>query len=258
MSLLRGKRAIVTGAGSGIGRGIAIELAREGAKVVVSDHAGAVEIGQETVAMIAAEGHEAVFTTCDVTQQGAAAALVEAAVTSFGGLDIAVNNAGIGVHKPLIEHTDEDWENVISVNMRGVFRGMRAQIGHMKANGGGAIVNISSVAGLCAVNNIGVYVGSKFGIEGLTKSAAMENGQFNVRVNAICPNAIRTPLLVQASPEFQKQIIDPQAIKRMGEPEEVGAAAAFLLSDKASYITGVSLPVDGGFMTGAGATSPPG
>jgi len=245
--LLAGKTAVVTGAAGGIGRGVALELAREGAAVLVSDLAAAKAGGDETVALIEAEGGTAAFTPCDVTSAQDCAALVDTALARFGALDCAVNNAGIAVHKPLAEVSEEEYDRVLAVNLKGVFLGMRAQITAMVERGGGAIVNIASVAGLMAVPLISPYTASKHGIIGLTRNAAMEYGAAGVRVNAVCPNAIRTPLMDASPPEFVAELIRPQAIKRVGEPDEVGFAVAYLCSDRAAFVTGVALPVDGGF-----------
>jgi NAD(P)-dependent dehydrogenase (short-subunit alcohol dehydrogenase family) len=245
--LLTGKTAVVTGAAGGIGRGIALELAREGAAVLVSDLAAAKAGGAETVALIDAEGGSAAFTPCDVTSAQDCAALVDTALARFGALDCAVNNAGIAVHKPLAEVTEEEYDRVLAVNLKGVFLGMRAQIPAMVERGGGAIVNIASVAGLMAVPLISPYTASKHGIIGLTRNAAMEYGAAGVRVNAVCPNAIRTPLMDASPPEFVADLIRPQAIPRVGEPEEVGFAVAYLCSDRAAFVTGAALPVDGGY-----------
>jgi NAD(P)-dependent dehydrogenase (short-subunit alcohol dehydrogenase family) len=245
--LLAGKAAVVTGAAGGIGRGVALELAREGASVLVSDLAAAKAGGEETAGLIEADGGTAAFTPCDVTSAHDCAALVDAALARFGRLDCAVNNAGIAVHKPLAEVTEEEYDRVLAVNLKGVFLGMRTQIPAMVRRGGGAIVNIASVAGLVAVPLISPYTASKHGIIGLTRNAAMEYGSAGVRVNAVCPNAIRTPLMDASPPEFVAELIRPQAIQRVGEPEEVGFAVAYLCSDRAAFVTGVALPVDGGF-----------
>ncbi|MFD7008022.1 SDR family NAD(P)-dependent oxidoreductase [Rhodococcus jostii] len=248
--LLEGRCGLVTGAAGGIGRGIALVLAAEGASVVVSDLEAAREGGEKTVAMIEERGGRAVFTACDVTRTESAQALVESSIDTFGAMDFAVNNAGVAVVKPFADFTDSDYDLVTNVNLRGTFAGMRAQIRHMAGSGYGAIVNVASVAGLTAVRNIGVYTATKHAIIGMTKNAAMEYGEVGIRVNAVCPNAIRTPLLEGAPKDFRNALVAPQAIKRLGEPEEVGDAAAWLLSDKAAYITGVALPVDGGYLTG--------
>ncbi|WP_019747310.1 SDR family NAD(P)-dependent oxidoreductase [Rhodococcus erythropolis] len=248
--LLEGRAGLVTGAAGGIGRGIAITLAEEGAAVVVADLERSREGGEETVAKIEAKGGRAIFVACDVTSSQETQSLVDQCIEKYGELDFAVNNAGVAVVKPLAENSDEDYRLVTSVNLDGTFYGMRAQLKHMASRGTGAIVNIASVAGLAAVRNIGIYTATKHGIIGMTKNAAMEYGAQGVRINAVCPNAIRTPLLEGAPEEFRESLIAPQAIKRLGEPEEVGDAVAWLLSDKAAYITGVALPVDGGYLTG--------
>ena len=249
--LLEGKAGLVTGAAGGIGRGIAIELAKEGAWVLVSDLESEADRGAETISLIEAEGGSAAWQACDVTSGEQQDALVAAVVRERGSLDFAVNNAGIAVHKELTEVTDEEYARVLDVNLRGIFLGMRAQVRQMARQGVGSIVNMASVAGLTGVRDIGVYTASKHGIVGLTKNTAMEYGGRGVRVNAVCPNAIRTPLAESSPPDFVEALIAPQAIRRLGEPEEVGAPVAFLLSDKASFITGVALPIDGGYITTA-------
>jgi NAD(P)-dependent dehydrogenase (short-subunit alcohol dehydrogenase family) len=249
--LLQGRSGLVTGAAGGIGRGIAVELAREGANVVVSDLDAECERAQETVALCEAHGVTASWQACDVTSGEAQEALVASVVQPHGRLDFAVNNAGVAVHKELVDVTDAEYARVLDINLKGIFLGMRAQVRRMVQQGGGAIVNMASVAGLTGVRDIGVYTASKHAIVGLTKNTAMEYGERGVRVNCVCPNAIRTPLMDMSPPDFVEALIAPQAIKRPGEPEEVGAPVAFLLSDKASFITGVALPIDGGYMTTA-------
>ncbi|MEU2006805.1 SDR family NAD(P)-dependent oxidoreductase [Rhodococcus sp. NPDC019627] len=248
--LLEGRAGVVTGAAGGIGRGIALVLASEGASVIVSDLDRSREGAEETVAIIESKGGTASFCACDVTSAEESSALVDSSIATYGALDFAVNNAGVAVHKPFAEMSDRDYQLVTDVNLKGTFLGMRAQIQHMAAHGGGSIVNVASVAGLVAVRNIGVYTATKHAVLGMTKNAAMEYGESGVRVNAVCPNAIRTPLLEGSPEDFTRALIEPQAIKRFGEPEEVGDAVAWLLSDKAGYITGVALPVDGGYLTG--------
>jgi NAD(P)-dependent dehydrogenase (short-subunit alcohol dehydrogenase family) len=249
--LMTGKAGLVTGAAGGMGRGIAIELAREGASVLVSDLASAEAGGKETVQLIEAEGGRAQWQPCDVTDAAQVQALVDRVVQDSGRLDYAVNNAGVAVHKRLTEVSEEEYDRILGINLKGVWLGMHAEIRQMAAQGGGAIVNVGSVAGLTALRDISPYVASKFGITGLTKVAAMEYGGQGVRVNAVCPNAIRTPLMDASPKEFVDMLLAPQSIKRVGEPEEVGFAVAFLLCDRAAYITGVALPVDGGYLTGA-------
>ena len=174
-------------------------------------------------------------------------ALVERVVESYGSLDFAHNNAGIGVHKPFHETSDEDFDRVIAVNLRGTFLGMKAQIRRMlEQDGGGAIVNTSSNAGTHAVKLLSAYTASKHGILGLTKNGAVEYADDGIRVNAVCPGAIMTPLMSQGSEERQAEILAPQAMTRFGDPAEVAAAVVWLCSDDASFVTGVALPVDAG------------
>ncbi|KZF13346.1 short-chain dehydrogenase [Rhodococcus sp. EPR-157] len=246
-----GLAGLVTGAAGGIGRGIALVLAAEGADVVVSDLERSREGAEKTVALIEEHGGSASFVACDVTDSLQAENLVAATLDTFGRFDFAVNNAGVAVVKPFADFTDQDYDLVTDVNLRGTFNGMRAQIRQLATTGGGSIVNIASVAGLTAVRDIGIYTATKHGIIGMTKNAAMEYGSHGIRINAVCPNAIRTPLLESAPEEFRDGLLAPQAIKRLGEPEEVGHAVAWLLSSKAAYVTGVTLPVDGGYLTGA-------
>jgi NAD(P)-dependent dehydrogenase (short-subunit alcohol dehydrogenase family) len=250
--LMSGKAGLVTGAAGGIGRGIALELAREGAAaVVVSDLESSRDGGEETVRLVEEEGSTADFVACDVTQAKEDEAVVRHVVERHGRLDYAVNNAGVATHKVLPDVSEEEYDWILGVNLKGAFLGMKYQIPQMVAQGGDAIVNVGSVASLCAVRDISVFVASKHGILGLTKNAAMEFGGQGVRVNAVCPNAIRTPLMDISPLEFVAALIEPQAIKRVGEPEEVRFAVAYLLSDRAAFVTGIGLPIDGGYLTGA-------
>lgn len=249
--LMENKVGYVTGAAGGIGRGIAQELAKEGARVVVSDLESATEGGQETVRLIEEAGGRARFVAADVAQPDQVENLVQRTVEAFGALDYAVNNAGVAIHKPLAEVSPEEFDRVININLKGVFLGLKYAIPVMVDAGGGAIVNVASVAGLTGVDLISPYTASKHGIVGLTKNAALEYSGQGVRVNAVAPNAIRTPLMDVSPPEFIEGLIAPQAMKRVGEPEEVGFAVAALLSDRSGFTTGVTLPVDGGYLTGA-------
>jgi NAD(P)-dependent dehydrogenase (short-subunit alcohol dehydrogenase family) len=245
--LMDGKAGLVTGAASGIGRACALRFAAEGAAVVVADLSEAREGGEETVARIHAAGGRAEFFACDVSRSAESEALVAHVVSRFGRLDFAHNNAGIGVHRLLHETSDEDFDRVIAVNLRGTFLGLKHQIRQMLEQGsGGAIVNTSSNAGLRAVTMLSAYAASKHGILGLTKNAAVEYAERGIRINAVCPGAIMTPLMSAQSPERQREILAPQAMTRFGDPAEVAAAVVWLCSDEASFVTGVALPVDAG------------
>jgi NAD(P)-dependent dehydrogenase (short-subunit alcohol dehydrogenase family) len=245
---MEGSAGLVTGAASGIGRACAIRFAREGAAVIVADLESAREGGECAVAEIERAGGRAAFFACDVSSSADNEALVDRVVQRFGRLDFAHNNAGIGVHNLLHETSEEDFDRVIAVNLRGTFLGMKHQITRMLANDPprGAIVNTSSNAGLRAVTMLGAYAASKHGILGLTKNAAVEYANLGIRVNAVCPGAIMTPLMSDQPPERQREILAPQAMTRFGEPEEVAAAVVWLCSQDASFITGVALPVDAG------------
>ena len=244
--IMEGKSGLVTGAASGIGRACAIRFAEEGAAVIVADLESSREGGEETVQAIAEAGGRAEFFACDVSSSTDNQALVQRTVEAFGRLDFAHNNAGIGVHKLLHETPDEDFDRVIAVNLRGTFLGMKHQIRQMLEQGGGAIVNTSSNAGLRAVTLLSAYTASKHGILGLTKNAAVEYANDAIRVNAVCPGAIMTPLMSNESPERQREILAPQAMTRFGEPAEVAAAVVWLSSEQSSFVTGVALPVDAG------------
>jgi NAD(P)-dependent dehydrogenase (short-subunit alcohol dehydrogenase family) len=244
--LMEGKAGLVTGAASGIGRACAVRFAGEGAAVIVADLESARAGAEQTVNEIFAAGGEAEFVPCDVAVAQDSEALVAHVVRRFGRLDFAHNNAGIGVHQLLHETSDEDFDRVIAVNLRGTFLGMKHQIGQMRKQRAGAIVNTSSNAGLRAVTMLSAYTASKHGILGLTKNAAVEYAGDGIRVNAVCPGAIMTPLMSAQPPERQQEILAPQAMTRFGEPAEVASAVVWLCSEQASFITGVALPVDAG------------
>ena len=263
-SLLEGKAGLVTGGASGIGRACALRFAREGAAVVVADLPESSAGAEETVWEIEGAGGHAEYFPCDVSISAESEALVARTVERYGHLDFAHNNAGIGVHRLLHETPEEDFDRVIAVNLRGTFLGMKHQIRQMLKNDGprrGAILNTASNAGLLAVTMLSAYTASKHGILGLTKNAAVEYANEGIRVNAVCPGAIMTPLMSEQPPERQQEILAPQAMTRFGEPEEVAAAVVWLCSDEASFVTGVALPVDAGsvaWVSAHGSSSTPG
>jgi len=248
--LMTGKAGLVTGAASGIGRACAVRFAAEGAAVIVADLEPARPGGEETVRTITEAGGRAEYFACDVSRAEDNQALVAHVVARYGRLDFAHNNAGIGVHALLADTEDEDFDRVVAVNLRGTFLGMKHQIRHMRDNGGGAIVNTASNAGLRGVKRIGAYAATKHGILGLTKNGAIEYADDGIRVNAVCPGAIMTPLMTGITPERQQEILRPQAMKRPGEPREVAAVVVWLCSDEASFVTGVTMPVDAGSVAG--------
>jgi len=251
MSDLHDRTAIVTGASGGIGEAAAKRFAEAGANVVAADVK--VEDGEATVADIADAGGEAVFVEADVSDPDDVAAMVETAVDTYGGLDYAFNNAGIeGESEPMADQPLDNWARVIDVNLKGVFLGMRAEIPAMLADGGGAIVNTSSVAGQVAFPEISPYVASKHGVIGLTKNAAVEYSGQGVRVNAVCPGVIETPMVAQSreeDPEMMEAVTRATPLGRIGQPEEIGDAAVWLCSEEASFVTGETMTIDGGYVS---------
>lgn len=244
-----GKVALVTGGGTGIGKATAIAFANEGAKVVIGNRN--VEAGEAVVSLIKDAGGEASFLRTDVSSEDDVKALVDHAVTTYGRLDAAFNNAGIGgAAGPLADQTTENYDQVMGINVKGVWLSMKYEIQAMLKTGGGAIVNNSSVGGLLGFAGVGIYSASKHAVMGLTKSAALEYSSKGVRVNAVNPAVIRTPMaegLARARRIETDGFAAMHPIGRIGEPEEVANVVLFLCSDKASFVTGAANCVDGGF-----------
>jgi NAD(P)-dependent dehydrogenase (short-subunit alcohol dehydrogenase family) len=252
---LEGKVGLVTGGTSGIGRDTAVLFANAGAKVVV---AGRREVeGNETIEMISAAGGDGLFVRADVSKATEVETLIQKVVDKFGRLDVAFNNAGIeGVWVPIIRQSEEDWDRTIDINLKGVWLCLKYEIRQMlKQGSGGAIVNMASVTGLVGSAGAAAYSASKHGVLGLTKSAALETAKSRIRVNAVCPAVVETPMgeRLFGSPAVHKQVIGLHPIGRFGRPSEVAEAVVWMCSDRASFMTGQSLVLDGGFLAGPNA-----
>lgn len=249
MALFREKVALVTGSASGIGQVTAQSYAREGAKVVVSDVDA--EGGRQTVEMIKSEGGEACFVKTDVSRPEDCENLVRSAVNEYGRLDIACNNAGIaGEQNPTADYSVEGWQRMISINLSGVFYCMKYEIPAMLEAGGGAIVNVASILGKVAFAGSPAYVTAKHGVVGITQNAAVEYGQNGIRVNAVGPGFIHTPMIsaLEEDQQINEQLVALHPIGRLGRPEEVAELIIWLSSEKASFVTGSYYPIDGGYL----------
>lgn len=243
-----GKAALVTGGGAGMGRAACLAFAREGAQVTIAD----VDVpgGEETARLIHEAGSAAQFVRTEVSRAADVEALVATAVASFGRLDCAFNNAGINVeHGPLTECSEEQWDRILAVNLKGIFLCMKYEIPELRRAGGGAIVNNASVLGLSGSRGAPAYVASKHGIVGLTRAAARDHAGEGVRVNAVCPGTIQTPMYLRregSDAEHDAHIAAGIPLGRLGQPEDVAEAVLWLCSDRASFVTGHALVVDGG------------
>ena len=250
--LLDGKSALITGGGGGIGRATALAFAREGARVAVADVAE--EAARETVALVNAAGGQAISLSGDVSRDADVRAMIDAVVGTYGRLDCAFNNAGIaGWHvdailKKTAEWSEEAFDRMIAVNLKGVWLCMRHELPQMQAQGSGAIVNTGSIAGLVGLPNSSAYVAAKHGVIGLTKTAALEYAEANIRVNAVCPGYIKTPMTEPSMQLRGAAILAQTPLKRMGNPEEIAEMVVWLCSDRASYVSGAAYNVDGGWM----------
>jgi NAD(P)-dependent dehydrogenase (short-subunit alcohol dehydrogenase family) len=255
--MLDGKSALVTGGGGGIGRATALAMAREGARIAVADFMA--DAAAETVAMVNKAGGQAITLTGDVTRQRDVKAMLDDTIVAYGRLDCAFNNAGIAPYqvdasgKKTAEWSEDSFDRMIAVNLKGVWLCMRAEIHQMLAQGaagqkGGAIVNTGSIAGLIGLVTSSAYVAAKHGVLGLTKTAALEYADDNIRVNAVCPGFIKTQMTADAMRRRGDKIMAQIPVGRMGNPEEIAEMVVWLCSERASYVTGAAYNVDGGWM----------
>jgi NAD(P)-dependent dehydrogenase (short-subunit alcohol dehydrogenase family) len=249
---LEGKVALVTGGTSGIGRETAVIFAKAGAKIVVAGRRE--QEGQKTVELIRMTGGESLFVKADVSKAADVEALVEKAVQRFGRLDAAFNNAGIeGTYAAIVRQSEEDFDRTINVNLKGVWLCLKYEIRQMlKQGGGGAIVNMGSVLGLVGSAGVSAYSASKHAVMGLTKTAALENANRGIRINAVCPGFVETPMSDRTLrlPAVHKHVLSSHPMGRLGKPIEIAEAVVWLCSDRASFMTGQALVLDAGFLAG--------
>jgi NAD(P)-dependent dehydrogenase (short-subunit alcohol dehydrogenase family) len=250
--LLDGKSALITGGGGGIGRATALAFAREGARIAVADLME--DAASKTVGLVNAAGGQAISLSGDVSRDADVRAMIDGVVGAYGRLDCAFNNAGVAgwhvgsVNQKTAEWSEEAFDRMIAVNLKGVWLCLRAEIDEMLAKGGGAIVNTASIAGLVGLPNAAAYVAAKHGVVGLTKTAALEYGEANIRVNAVCPGYIRTPMTAGMTPERGAAVLAQTPMKRLGEADEIAEMVVWLCSERASYVSGAAYNVDGGWM----------
>ena len=247
---LKGKVAIITGAASGIGQATALLFAKEGAKVVVADldEAG----GNEAVDQIRSDGGEAMFVLTDVTAVADVQAMVKSTVDTYGKLDVLLNNAGIAMRLSVVDLPEEDWDRCVDINLKGVFLGSKYAIPEMIKNGGGSIINMASIYGIVGAPTRAAYVATKGGVTNLTRGMALDYATSNVRVNCLCPGFTETPLLagvLKTQAEYQA-LAEQHPMKRLATPLEIAYGALFLASDESAFVTGIALPIDGGFTAG--------
>ena len=252
VGMLDGKSALITGGGGGIGRAAALAIAREGARVAVADLMA--EAARETVALVNAAGGQAISLSGDMSRDADVHAMIKAVVGAHGRLDCAFNNAGIAgwqvdaAGKKTADWSEEAFDRMIAVNLKGVWLCMRHELPQMQTQGGGAIVNTASIAGLIGLPSSSAYVAAKHGVIGLTKTAAIEYAEANIRVNAVCPGYIRTRMTESAMQLRGEAILAHTPLKRMGNPEEIAEMVVWLCSERASFVSGAAYNVDGGYM----------
>ncbi len=247
-TIFKNKVIIVTGGSFGIGKATAIAFAKQGAKIVIADWAE----NPETIAFIKDLGNDVMFIKCDVSRSDEVKSMVEKTIATFGRLDYAFNNAGIEGNTALTpDCTEDNWDKTIAINLKGVWLCMKYEIPEMLKQGKGVIINCSSVAGLVGFEGLPAYVASKHGVVGLTKTAALECAKYGIRINAVCPGVIQTPMIDRLTGKKKEAIEQYTALEplgRFGQPEEIANAVLWLCSDEASFVTGHGMAVDGGFV----------
>ncbi len=244
------KVAIITGAASGIGKATAKLFAEHGAKVVVADIDE--DGGNQTVTDIQSVGNEAIFVQTDVTIKADTDQMVAQTLKNYGKLDTLLNSAGIAMRLPVAELPEEDWHRCLDVNLNGVFLCAKAAIPAMQKNGGGSIINMSSIYGIVGADVRAAYVASKGAVTNLTRGMALDYAEDNIRVNCICPGFVETPLVagVIKTPEEYQKLANKHPMRRLGQPEEIAYGALYLASDESAFVTGIALPIDGGYTAG--------
>ena len=247
MSRLKDKVAVITGSGMGLGEAMALLFSREGARIVVPDINQAA--GEETVNAIRKEGGNAIFVRAEVSKADDTERMIAAAVEFYGRVDVLVNNAGVQVEKNVPDTTEAEWDYVLGVNLKGAFLCSKSVIPQMRRQGGGSIICISSISGLVGQPNQASYNASKHGVIGLVRSMACDHAPENIRVNAICPGSMNTPMVANIPEEHLAPYRKANLFGRFAEPMEVAYAALFLASDESSYVTGSVMTVDGGYTT---------
>ena len=247
---LKGKVAIVTGGGSGIGEATALTFAKEGARVTVADVVDGA--GNNTVEQIRASGGDGIYVHADVTSASEIQGVVRETIDNYGRLDVLFNNAGIAMRLGVAELPEEDWDRCIAINLKGAYLGSKYAIPAMIANGGGSIINTASIYGIVGGLNRAAYVASKGGIVNLTRGMALDYANNNIRVNCICPGFTDTPLIKNfvETPTKYKALVDQHPMGRLAKPMDVAYGALYLASDESAFVTGIALPIDGGYTAG--------
>lgn len=247
---LKNKVAIITGGASGIGKATAILFAKHGAKIVVADidENGA----NQTVTDIHDAGNEAIYVQTDVTISDNTERMVTETVSTYGKLDILLSSAGIAMRLPVADLPEADWHRCLDVNLTGVYLCAKAAIPEMRRNGGGSIINLSSIYGLVGADVRAAYVASKGGVTNLTRGMALDYAEENIRINCICPGFVETPLVagVVKTPQEYRNLADRHPMRRLAQPEEIAYGALYLASDESAFVTGIALPIDGGYTAG--------